>query len=777
MTFGRIVIVIFLLLCNALLVGLSSAQGPSCESITPSLGTRGKTFKAKALGASLKEVTEVVCYRSGLRCTGIEPSSEEEVWLEFESDATSPLGEYPVRLRTPKGMTELRTVSLSPFDIQSEKEKELRLNRTVLGALEGDEVDTYEIELKAGQLISAEVNAMRLGGIFLDTKISLMNPRGERVIESDDSPLHKQDPCFSTRVKEDGRYRITIRSVEGRADAGSQYALHVGSFPSPSSIFPMGGPPDATNTIALLDHEGLPLSSATILTPGLADGTHWLPAVVEDAELPSLLPFRIIAGKHHNVSRELPSKVLTAETPCVFHGRINSVGQKDSISFTASKSGEHRIEVFASRLGSRLDSILEVLDRNGNLLSISDDFDGLDSRAHLSLEAEQTYTVRVSDKRGAASDLHTYSLEIVPNEPSVTVFLPRRDKRSQARQAIEVPRGNRTLVLLGLQKEDAKMPVALGLAELPAGVSYRMTDELPDSFVVPMVLEASESAEFASVLAKLKPTEPDCPPVRFDQVVDLINGPADALYRSVSVDRIAVAVTQSVPYSIELDTPVAPLVRDGSLGVRVRVHRSKGFELPIEVRIPLLPEWVASEEKVKLSKECDEAVIVLNATRDVQAMKWALVAEAKSGNLPSVSSTLQPLEILSSPCKGSIDAVAAEQGTTIELVCKVVLDPTVPLPLTATLAGLPKRVHADAVRVDSHEATIRFQVEIAEDSPIGRFEGIHCRLSGEVHGTPISYNVARQSKLFLSPKGASERDESGRPLSPLESLRRKYTKT
>ncbi len=81
---------------------------------------------------------------------------------------------------------------------------------------------------------------MRLGAGFLDTKLELVDSDGSSIVTSDDSPLTKQDPSFSIRAPKSDRYRLSITSVDGRADADSPYALHVGSFPRPYGNFQSG---------------------------------------------------------------------------------------------------------------------------------------------------------------------------------------------------------------------------------------------------------------------------------------------------------------------------------------------------------------------------------------------------------------------------------------------------------------------------------------------------------------------------------------------------------
>lgn len=131
------------------------AGGPSLEALRPPIGSRGTEFSVIARGASLGEVKEVISYKDGLKFRSIEKVSDDEIRLTFSTTPDSPLGIYPIRLRSAGGLSELRTITLTPFptveESPSESAQSVPMNSTVVGSLEGDAVDTYEIQVEAGQ--------------------------------------------------------------------------------------------------------------------------------------------------------------------------------------------------------------------------------------------------------------------------------------------------------------------------------------------------------------------------------------------------------------------------------------------------------------------------------------------------------------------------------------------------------------------------------------------------------------------------------------------------
>jgi hypothetical protein len=777
----------------------SNAATPSIESLNPPIGSRGSTFEVVVRGSSLSQVSEVMVYKAGLRCQSLQMKGEDELVLEMAAEKDCSLEAYPIRLRSNEGFSELRTITVTPFptvheDVESSSQL-VKPNRTVIGKLERDDVDSFAIEMTKGQRLSGEVHAMRLGGALLDTKLTLIGPQGEVVLVSDDTPILNQDPCFSVLVESTGKYVIEISSSGGNADADSFYALHLGDFPRPQGLTPLGGPRDGATQVSLF--QKLPdekdADQIEIDTVGASIGTQYFEVKLNGISCPSKVPFRV--GDFPNVV----DQTKPASTPCAFHGDIAKTNEVDNFSFGVSRPGKYCVEVYASRLGSLLDAVVSVSNSQGEEIARGDDLDSHDPRLEFNAEPDEIYTISIRDKRNKAGELFHYRIEVSEPKAEVAIFLPRRDKLSQARQSIAVPTGNRVLAFFGLRRDVVDESLQLRFHDLPVGLRYQLGNEHADSFVQPVVFEANENVSLVGTLTRvdcIAISKPDLPAAQFQQVVDLIAGPADAIFTPVTVDRLAVAITKPIPFSVELEQPTVSLPIDGTLELQVRVQRQKDFNAAIDVSIPQLPEWLDAPAKVQIPPGQDAGTLLVTARSNAKPMEWPLVVEASVGiaeaklsmndigasaprptstplDFPVVCSSLRTLSISESPWRGSIAEVSAEQGQSLEINCPLSLKSTVPMRLSATLEGLPNRVTADTVTIDSSQTSVQFIVKFANDAPVGTFPNVVCRLSGELDGQSISYCVARDTKLVISGKGQSQKDEQGRPITPLDALRRR----
>ena len=82
---------------------------------------------------------------------------------------------------------------------------------------------------------------------------------------------------------------------------------------------------------------------------------------------PSPIPLRLNTFNQAfaDVAPKSESDAKVLEVPVAIHGIIRETAEVDSFHFAVHQTGMIALEVFASRLGSRLDSLVEVQDQSG----------------------------------------------------------------------------------------------------------------------------------------------------------------------------------------------------------------------------------------------------------------------------------------------------------------------------------------------------------------------------------------------------------------------------
>jgi len=151
-----------------------------------------------------------------------------------------------------------------------------------------------------------------------------------------------------------GRYTLSVRDRDFRGGADFQYQLEMGDIPIVTAVFPMGV---HRGTKANVELAGvfLPMKSVSVDVPASAKPGDIIPLDIGKGVL----------GKAQIVVGDLPeTNSDKVSVPGTANGRLTKDTQKDVWTFQARKGQPLAVEVHARRLGSRLDSVIEILDAN-----------------------------------------------------------------------------------------------------------------------------------------------------------------------------------------------------------------------------------------------------------------------------------------------------------------------------------------------------------------------------------------------------------------------------
>ena len=361
--------------------------------------------------AKLKDVKDLLWYEPGLDCRAIQAISDNEVQLTLLASSECRLGAHAFRLRTPGGLSGLKVVNVGRFSVTGEVEpnddiksaRDIPLNTTVAGVVDSGDVDIVTVVLKRNQRLSAEVQAIRLGGELTDTVLTVFGPDGKVLATVDDTFATRQDPFISLLAPEEGTYAIQIRESSFLGGPSSTYALHVGDFPRPSIVFPPGGEAGKTARLTLVSGD----DEREIATPAFpAEGGPWWEyyrcSPGELRPTPTLLRVRPYACVNEPDAKETAPDALpnSHEWPVAFHGTIGDPGEVDAFSIRAHKGDVIQVESFAERIGSKLDTTLEIYDPTGDMIARNDDDTTHDSLIIFRPNADGAHRIQVADKRG-----------------------------------------------------------------------------------------------------------------------------------------------------------------------------------------------------------------------------------------------------------------------------------------------------------------------------------------------------------------------------------------
>ncbi|MBD3673353.1 MAG: PPC domain-containing protein [Planctomycetaceae bacterium] len=792
--------ILFCLSANFLLCLPAMAASPRLSSITPRGIQRGAEHTIQFNGSSLEDIEEILFYEpAGFTVSKIEPNGNNpKVTLSVAPDCR--LGEYVAQVRTKTGLSDYRTFYVEGLPAVAEAEpnseygnpQPIPLNVVVGGNISNEDVDYFVVDAKQGERISVEVVAMRLGTALFDPYVAILDSKRFELSANDDTALALQDAYASVIAPEDGKYIIEVR--DSSYGAGSNYRLHVGTFPRPAIVYPAGGKLGEETDVQFLGLPGGQLATR-IQLPSVPEADFSVFATDAGGVSPTGNPFRLF--EHGNAFEQEPndqfSQATPMQLPLAFNGVIDRPGDVDFLKFTAQKGQVYEIECFARRIRSGLDPVMTLHNASGGALVGNDDSRGPDSYFRFSFPEDGEYVLQIADHLGGGSPDFVYRIEFHPVRPALTLSIPRVEQYGQYRQQIYVPRGGRFGAIFNFTRTDFGGELILDGHDLPAGINM-VCENLPaNQTQLPVVFEVAADAPLSGKLVDLTARHIDPNQnIRggFRNRADFIIGPpGQSLYRWRDVDRVAVAVVDEIPFSIEIVEPKAPLVRDGAMQLKIVAHKKEGWDEQINVQLPFRPPGVGATSSVNIPKGQNEAYYPMNANGGVEIKTWRIFALGTSGGMWGASQ-LAKLEINDPFARFEVQRGSCEQGQSTQILCKINHLHPFEGTATATLLGLPHMVTAEPVQFTKETAELVFNVKTAKESPVGK-HNVYCQLvvphNGEsvvstAGGTqlqidaPLSVPVAQVQPTPM-PQAATPQPAPmptaapPKPLSPLEKLR------
>lgn len=745
---------------------------PVLNLIEPRGGQRGSEVELHFHGDRLDGLQEILAYQPGIEVRSIAAADPKHATAKIFIKPDAPLGEHGLRLRTSGGLTYLRSFFVGQFPVVTEVDpndtpaqaQRIELNTTVQGVAKSEDVDHYLCTLKKGQRFSAEVEAMRLGRTMFDAYVAIVDPRGFEIASCDDDALLRTDPFVSIVIPEDGDYRVLVREAAYEGNDACQYRVHIGGFPRPTAVFPAGARPRESLAFRFI---GDPLGDFEETTTIPADAAGRFPLFPTRDGLHAPSPLWIEVSSLATAGEIEPNPGLKQATPlpdlpCAVHGIIGGEGDADCFAFKAAKGENLTLKVLGRDLRSPLDAVLSVRDPNGKNLANNDDQGGPDAVLQWTAPEDGTYTTLVRDQLKRGGPDFGYRLEITRREPNVAAALPvvERDD-SQKWKVISIPRGNRYAALVNFTRENIGGDLVLEPESLPAGVTLQPAVVHRSVNAAPMVFEAAADSPLGGGLHRLKvKSTGDAPPAEglLRELIHHIEINNQGPYHSATSDRIAIAVIDEAPFRLEIDPPAVPIVKNGTLQLKVRAARKEGYAEPITLKFLWNPPGIGSPVNITLPGDQTEALYELNANGDAAVGEWKIcvLGEANTPQGPVlVSSSLTTLRIAEPYLAMTLDMAATEQGKPVSMIAKLDFPGTFQGQATAELLGLPHGAKTAPLAFSHGQAEIAFPLEIAPDAAVGKHTALFCRVTIPENGAAILHQVGQGGTLRIDKPAAN----------------------
>jgi hypothetical protein len=337
-------------------------KAPTLGKLSPATGVRGRAVKLLAEGKDLEDVTEAITTIPGAR-TVLAGGKASAVEVQMTIPPQTPAGVYQVSLKSAAGQSAQQSFTVDLFSPIEEIEQRasartaarIQLPATVVGKIDrAGSVDWFRFSARQGEQIGVQVLTSTIGS-KLEPILQLADDQGQVLTESSNGLLGYVCPKAGT-------YALGIRDRDYRGDPAMRYRLHIGPIPIITGLFPLGAQRGSEVQLQLL---GVNLAGNTLAFKVPADaapGTR-LPVPVSVAGETALGNPSVAVGSFPDVG--LGTKDQLVPVPGTANGRLETPGATAGWRFQGRKGQRVIVEVEARRLGSPLDSLIEILDESG----------------------------------------------------------------------------------------------------------------------------------------------------------------------------------------------------------------------------------------------------------------------------------------------------------------------------------------------------------------------------------------------------------------------------
>ena len=282
--------------------------------------------------------------------------------------------------------------------------------------------------LSAGQRLVIEVEARRLGSA-VDPTLRLLRSNGQEIALSDDEPGLGVDCRIDHTFDAAGEYVVEVHDALYARRSPSFYRLRFALAASyPEGIFPLGaragsaidvrftgGRLESPHTRRVGPHAAVGSRLAVVPLPAALSGRAGWPFLFRVGTLPESL---------EGARGESPTPVLPLEVNTTINGRISEPREVDRYEVAVKPGRPYRFEVEARGLGSWLDPVLEIVEKEGRRHRVDDAGDDPDPRLELTVgESVTSVTVAIHDLHRRGGETYAYRLTVRENPRDFALIL------------------------------------------------------------------------------------------------------------------------------------------------------------------------------------------------------------------------------------------------------------------------------------------------------------------------------------------------------------------
>ena len=379
-----------LLIVLALSTAATNAQyyppDPVVLGVTPHGIQRGTQRTIVLEGLNLAKASHVYFDEQGVTATvqNIETvpnppyvTPRQQIRVRLKASRKSEIGIHGLRVKTPFGTSNwvpfsighLKEITESSSPMDSNQIQEITPPMTYEGRIGAPgEQDLFQFEASSGDEFVFQVVAGPIGS-QLDSLLTLRSEDGKLLAQNNNFSPANLDSFLGYRFTQAGSYCLGLTDFAGNGGKKFPYRLTMGRLPYVTQVFPLGV---RRGGVRKAHVEGFNLGEmSTVELDGRRpqSSNQYDDLRIQTSLGPSLNQVKISVGEHpqvlENENNDSIDSAQQVSIPINVDGRISRDGDRDTFRVHCRQGQVLALEVLAQRLGSPLDSLIEILDASG----------------------------------------------------------------------------------------------------------------------------------------------------------------------------------------------------------------------------------------------------------------------------------------------------------------------------------------------------------------------------------------------------------------------------
>jgi len=593
---------------------------------------------------------------------GTEPT---RLRVRFDVPKDAPLGVYPIRVLTRRGLSNFRLLCIDDLPEVRENDKnrsadaaqELPIPCVVNGRTDAEITDYYKFKAKAGQRLVIDVLGRRLGG-QLDPIIRLLDDKGRQIAFSDDAPGLSRDARLIHVCREAGEYTLEVRDVRYAGGADYVYRIRIGDFPSATTTYPLSMmfPTSSKATLRPIHFAGPDVAE---VPPVDRIGPSENPYGVQYAPVrkgsppgwPVVLGFDVEADQLETEPNDQPAQANSIQFGAV-SGILQRKGDRDHFRFSVKKGQRVIIDALTQEYGSPAALYLVLKDAKGIELAKSNPAQD-PTRIDFTSPADGEFTLMVEHLHYWGGPEETYRLTIRPYRPGFTL--------SAAVDRVELAQGGVGVVQLVVNRLGYTGPIEVSASAARLNPTSITLAAGQTTAYLPLAASAKASLGCEPLVITARAT------IDGVEVVERLNNQAvvsQGLAGNPFPPRhllglCTLGVTEAAPFTLEVSADAAGVPQGKTeLAVTVVVKRAAGYEEEIQITT-LSPVAQAGKPPIiapvngKIAKGQNETKLLVKLPNNLPpgAIPLAVTARGKHGAVEMAQSATSPAFVIVPPKK------------------------------------------------------------------------------------------------------------------------------